>query len=184
MAEESFSFMNYKAFGEVEQDRFAYDWAKAHKLSTGTFLDIGCGDPFDCNNTYGLELIGWHGVGVDYNPEIVAKFNTSRITHAICENALTIDWKTELTAAGLGSIIDFLSLDLMDEEPDIMKALLEAGFSFHVITIEHDNEPEIKRKERELLSGAGYTLIKLDVLAPAWGPNQNRTPFEDWWTHE
>jgi hypothetical protein len=161
--------MNYRAYGEVGQDLFAFE--KIGQI--GTFLDIGCGNHFDQNNSYGLERIGWTGVAVDRDAEILAEWPKFRKARVICAEALTIDWKRELKGY---TTIDYLSIDLMDEEPEVMSALIIAGLSFRVITIEHDNTPEIRRKEREILFAAGYTLDRPNVLCP------NGTPFEDWWT--
>lgn len=44
----------------------------------GTYVDIGCFDPFKISNTYLFYKLGWSGINVDPNPNTIAMFSTSR----------------------------------------------------------------------------------------------------------
>jgi hypothetical protein len=140
----------------------------------GTFLDIGCRGPEDLNNTLLLEQNGWIGVSidiVDYSKEW-----ESRKTKFICTDALAFDYR-ELAPHFL---IDYLSLDI-EGQGDRFKALqkvINDGFEFNCITIEHDvyriHESYERIPQRALLTSLGYVLAFPDV-------KDGNCEMEDWW---
>jgi hypothetical protein len=78
---------------------------------------------------------------------------------------------------------DYISLDIDDTkgEPSkivqVLTSLLDAGFKFRVMTIEHDRYrigDETRNQVRAICAAHGYTLAVPDV---AHKGNQ----FEDWW---
>lgn len=56
--------MNNITYSQFGQDLWVID---RYPINNGYFVDIGCGDPFNINNTYLLELNGWKGIAVDAN---------------------------------------------------------------------------------------------------------------------
>lgn len=166
-----------KGYSQVGQDVFVMkvfgeDYA-------GFFVDVGCQGPRLINNTLLLEEDGWEGVSfdiVDYS-----ELWRMRQTHFVCTDAL----KCDFTTYDIPPVVDYLSVDInayAGARHDALKRLLDAGFEFRVITIEHDayrgadyavNE---RQQQRKLLNTAGYWLCRPDVGAAG-------APFEDWWVN-
>jgi hypothetical protein len=158
----------FRSHSQVCQDRFAWNILK--HTTTGFFLDIGCGHPISCNNSYALEEVGWCGIMNDLTPLLP---DPPRRALFIPGDASRISWTQFLPHQ-----VHYLSLDADEKSGDVLRHLLvtsEARFS--VITIEHDlylRGPELCKLERQLLTGAGYELVCANVL---WEGH----PFEDWW---
>lgn len=154
---------------QVGQDKWVLSLIKK-----GVFLDIGCRDPENLNNTLLLEQNGWDGISIDIVD--YSKLWEERKTKFICANALTIEWST----LKLPYLMDYLSLDI-EGDGDRFKALshlLKYGFNFKIITIEHDvycvHESLERTPQRELLTSLGYILLYPDV-------KDGNIEFEDWW---
>ena len=165
--------MNFISCSQAGQDKFAYERIG----NSGTFLDIGCGDQ-NGSNTLALERVGWTGVLVELDPKRAQWCRRNRTSILIEKDATRIDWglthKREF---------DYLSLDIDDTkgEPSkivqVLTSLINAGFMFRVMTIEHDRYrigDETRNQVRAICSAHGYTLAVPDV---AHKGNQ----FEDWW---
>ncbi len=168
---------NFKPSGQVGQDAFAYQQVGA----SGTFLDIGSNDPFYNSNSLSLEQAGWRGLAVDSDVEMAELFRSRRQTPILLSDATQVDWKTVLTEHRLGPVIDYLSIDIDGRELAILQNLMTAGFSFRVITCEHDRYwrgDEPRDAMRAFLLSQGYTLAVADVRAPQGQGGE----FEDWWT--
>jgi hypothetical protein len=175
-------------YGEAGQDKFA--WEQSGLKKDGTFLDLGAVGPQGArsnSNSYALELIGWHGLLIDFNPSYEEVARRERITPFICTDAASpdLDWQPLLTSVGLGFHIDYLSVDIDDgfsgknAEIITLERLFGAGYSFTAITIEHDAycRGDYKRApQRKLLQAAGYTLTVSNVK------QSGGLEFEDWWT--
>jgi hypothetical protein len=170
----------FKTHSQAGQDLFVFDQLVAPTgYTNGVFLDIGCGFPIEINNTYSLEQLGWRGVLVDKDPEFVALCRQQRQSPVIEADATTMIWANDS-----GRVIDYLSLDIDDEEGKeskvviVLKKLLTAGLSFRVITLEHDRYhlgDGTRNATREILLSAGYTLARPDVA-------HDGLEYEDWWT--
>jgi hypothetical protein len=170
-----------KSWSQVGQDL----WALENSGDNHTFLDIGCMEPFACNNTYILELADWKGLAIDFADLFISSWGQHRKCPAICVNALEVDWKTVLPANGLPLEIGYVSLDLYGEELQVLQNLAAAGVTFRCATVEHDGHSEQRAAIREFLLAEGYTLAVPDVLSPSAIINEKPvagTPFEDWWT--
>jgi len=139
-------------------------------------MDIGCNDPKKINNTLLLEEHGWTGVAFD-----IVDFSNEwkeRKAKFIQANVIEYDF------GKIRKKIDYLSLDVdsIGTNCFVMKRLIDYGFVFKAITIEHNiyagNEYDICERipQRELLSQNGYVLVKPDV-------SDDVNKFEDWWTH-
>ena len=142
----------------------------------GFFLDLGCNLPIEINNTYLLEQHGWTGIAVDIAD--YSKEWKQRKTIFICKDAFEINFSSYLPP-----VVDYLSLDIdgCGYNYRALKILLDAGFKFKVITIEHnlylgENYNQAERlPQRELLLNNRYKLVKADVEC-------ENAKFEDWWT--
>jgi FkbM family methyltransferase len=44
----------------------------------GFFVDVGCNNPIQKNNTFKLYLKGWKGINIDGNPDLIKKFRSIR----------------------------------------------------------------------------------------------------------
>lgn len=169
-----FVWTNYKSkvgsLSQVGQDLFALSmFPEDYK---GTFLDVGCNLPDKINNTLLLEQKGWDGFSldiVDYSEQW-----KSRKSKFICANALSYSYKE------LPKTIDYLSLDVEGTgiRFQALKRLIDLGFDFKVITIEHDAyrgfDKQERQPQRQLLQQRGYQLVFPDV-------HHNGCAFEDWW---
>jgi len=170
-----------KSWSQVGQDL----WALENSGGNLTFLDVGCMEPFSCNNTYILELAGWKGLAIDMENLFISSWGRHRKCPAVCANALEVDWAAVLPANGLPLEIGYLSLDLYGEELQVLQKMVAAGLSFRCATVEHDGRPELRKDIREFLLAQGYTLAVADVLSPPAvidGKDVAGQPFEDWWT--
>lgn len=142
----------------------------------GTFLDVGCYLPIEINNTYLLEQNGWIGISID-NRDYSKEWEI-RNTQFVCEDIFKIDFTDYL----FPKVIDYLSMDIdgCGYNYRALWRLIDTGFNFRAITIEHNlylgegfNEAE-RLPQRELLINNNYKLVREDV-------EDGGNKFEDWW---
>jgi hypothetical protein len=147
----------------------------------GTYLEIGCADPYYGNNTALLENeFGWSGTSVDIDSKLVETFNNHRNNKAIQKDATKINY-SELLQNNL--IIDYLQI--VCDPPSISYEVLQKipfhTHKFAVITFEHDDyiddTQSIRDKSRKFLQSFGYELIVSNV-AP-----DDYCSYEDWLVH-
>jgi len=146
---------------------------EAEGLRNGTFLDIGCGDPIDGNNSYELERSGWRGLLVD----ISADMRGARTSPFVCIDASLIDWPEILRQHALPSVIDYLSFDVDGGSVPAFHNLPLGQVRFRYLTVEHDSYrfgDGPRSLMRATLSGLGYELLCPDVTL-------NGCAYEDWW---
>lgn len=163
-------------YSQVCQDMFVLS-VLGGKID-GSYLEIGAAHSHYNSNTALLEELGWRGVGVELNKDLASQ-HSSRKNKVICDDALSLDYKSIL--APFGEVIDYLQIDI--EPPNnTFEALLMIPFEnhkFRVITYEHDHYADMtktyREKSRRYLSSLGYTLLVNDV-----SPNKECS-FEDWW---
>jgi hypothetical protein len=166
-----------KTYSQVGQDKWILSlFPKGYK---GFFMDLGCNDPQVINNTLLLEEQGWEGVAFDITD--LEKEWVNRNALFICADVLSYNFLN----IGLPMLIDYVSVDIdaIGSNHQIMKTLLDLGFEFKAITIEHNlyiseefNQRE-RLPQRELLLSKGYTLAYRDVMDDDGQFNK----FEDWW---
>jgi hypothetical protein len=154
------------------------------KKENGTYLEIGAGNYKFGNNTLMLEeKYGWKGVSLEWNKDLVYKFNTNRKNQCICADATKVDY-TEILK-DLPNTIDYLQLDCDPPSVtfEILKLIPFDTHQFNVITYEHDyyNDPtkSFRQKSRDYLTSKGYILAVGDVTAD----REEQMNFEDWWVH-
>lgn len=147
---------------------------------TGTYLEIGAGDPVYGNNTYLLEQkFGWTGTAIDYNADLSAAYNRKRGDSNQC---ITAD-ATEFDYTDIGPYIDYLQIDC--DPPEVSyQALQRIDFDktdFGVITFEHDLYADtsklIKYLASDYLESKGYIRIVENI-----SPDGVRA-YEDWWVN-
>jgi FkbM family methyltransferase len=163
-------------YSQIGQDKFVLSFFnnKYH----GTFLDIGCQLPEEINNTMLLEENGWTGLSLDI--EDYSEEWKERKNPFIQADALTCDYYELFKKHNMASVIDYLSIDIEGDGSRIacLKKILDTGYEFKVITIEHDayrGFDETERKpQRELLTKKKYTLLNPDI-------ELDGQAVEDWW---
>jgi len=167
-------------FSQVLQDIFVLTATEGKR--NGTYLEIGCAEPFYNNNTALLEKdFGWKGISIDVDHQCITDFFKQRNNIALCADALTIDFEELLHSFAFPKTIDYLQLDC--DPPsitlDILKKIPFDTYTFGVITFEHDyyRDTSTRQVSRDLLLSKGYKLIVSDVAF-----NDNDV-FEDWWIH-
>jgi hypothetical protein len=150
-------------------------------LEFGSWIEIGCADPIYGNNTKLLEELGWDGISIDIDPQVVDKWK-DRTTTPYSMNALHIDWE-KMPIWDLNNVTDYLQIDV--DPPQISyEVLLKIPFwkhKFRVITFEHDfytdELGDIREKSRNYLKSFGYELVVNDIAVDEY------SSYEDWWVH-
>lgn len=156
---------------------------------SGTYLEIGGGEPVTDNSTYLLEKeFGWRGVTIEFDSSLVAKWAECRKNPCLKADATTLDYDQILTAHGLGPDIDFLQIDVDGKNTALNSHSFEAlqridfkKYFFGFVTFEHNlylnaDNPE-RQRSREILLDHGYTMLISDV-------KHNNLVFEDWYVLE
>jgi hypothetical protein len=164
-------------FSQANQDRFVSYILKNQK--NGFFIDIGCGDPFNINNSYFFEKeLGWDGICIDISNQDYS----NRKTKFYSKSALDINYKKFFEENNVPKVIDYLSLDIdCPYTLDALKLIVEAtDYEYKVMTVEHDwcnhDDRLIYRiEQREILENLGYQRLVSDVWLYDYGY------FEDWW---
>lgn len=166
--------------GQLCQGLFAY--LMNERKEAGTYIDVGCRDPYRTNNTWFLEkTLGWTGISID----IVDYSSTwmDRTSTFVQMDALTGDFDSLYKKHEIPTVVDYLTHDL-EGNGDRYKGLIRMPFDDHeykVITIEHDAyrgyDLTERQPQREFLQKRGYLLVAADVRSHA-GDVQ-----EDWWVH-
>tara|TARA_R100000908_G_scaffold63250_2_gene43919 strand:- start:1161 stop:1835 length:675 start_codon:yes stop_codon:yes gene_type:complete len=176
-----------KAPNTSHQDTFALQLIG----KSGFFLDLGCRDPIDGNNSYLLEYYGWKGLLFDVNNNSIEKCKKIRSNPSFCIDVNSSKFLEVLNEfLPKNNIVDFISLDIDGPLgrgiPLVLSNLLNT-IEFKCMTYEHDlyahivhNKECLNRKEsREILTKFGYFNLFPDVK---WSLSEDRdTRFEDWW---
>lgn len=153
-----------RKFGQLDQDRIIL--AYLNQKHDGTFVDIGCGQPFTLSNTALLEKeFGWSGIAIDIMdiPDCDSWSNRPN-TKLIISDALNIDYESLFNDFFGDREIDFLSLDL--EPPELSFRVLEKlpfdKWKPKIIAYEtdsyRDNGEQRDKEAIEFMSNLGYSL--------------------------
>ena len=170
-------------YSQVGQDQFAIDMLNGKR--DGFYLEIGAYHSSNISNTHMLEKeYGWSGVSFEIEPDRVEEFNLNRSNKCYLADATTFDYESLLDRLNAPKQIDYLQVDI-EPATSSLQALLALPlekYRFSTITFEHDlyadptNNMDVKNKQKEVLSGLGYKLVRENVTEPFHG-----LPFEDWW---
>jgi len=164
-----------KNYSQCFQDMFVLMMTNGKK--DGTYLEIGCADPFYGNNTALLEQLGWRGDSIDISPQWEQKWAENGRK---CEIANALEYNY---GGQEGEIIDYLQIDC--DPPiisfEVLKKIPLHNIKFRVITFEHDHYDDdtkmVREKSRKYLKSFGYELIVSDISPDEY------SPYEDWWIH-
>lgn len=165
-------------YSQALQDMFVLYHTKGNK---GTYLEIGAGHPFYGNNTALLEELGWTGVSLDYNKEMVDAFNKQRKNPCLLQDATKADYLKILK--DFPKVIDYLQIDCDPAEVSlqVLKKIPFDKYQFKIITFEHDSylspKKEVRKESRGYLKQQGYVLVEKDVTI------NGKDSFEDWYIH-
>ena len=165
-----------ESYSQIGQDKWVLSlFPEGYK---GYFMDVGCNDPKNINNTLLLEEHGWDGVAYDITN--YSKEWKDRKTRFICTDVLGFDFFE------LPLLIDYMSLDIdiLGTNYTVLNNLIDlVGIEFKVITFEHNlylgreyNQAE-RLPQRKLLKEKGYTLAHADI-------EYEGNAFEDWWINK
>jgi len=165
-------------YSQLYQDEFVVSlFDKDYK---GTYVDVGCQLPDKINNTLLLEENGWWGISIDI--ENYTEQWKSRKTKFIQCDALNCKYDVIFDSNNIPKIIDYLNIDIEGEGNRFaaLKKVMEAGYEFKIITIEHDAYRGYDLSERQLqrkfLHELGYVLLCADVYI-----DNPKYAMEDWW---
>jgi hypothetical protein len=153
------------------QDNFAL----AILPGKNTFLDIGCGHGRHGSNTFVLEKLGWTGLLVDIDRDLIELNKSFRTSPCIAADVTTCDWSKILDK----DVYDYLSFDVDDATIAAVKNFPWEKVRFRVATIEHDSYRvggAARDYIRAVMKTHGYICVSRDVLTSFSGE-----PFEDWW---
>ena len=168
-------------YSQVGQDQFVLDMTKGK--SNGVYVEIGAYHSTYISNTYILEKdYGWSGISFEIVEDRVNEFNLNRINKCYMADATLFDYESLFDMLNLPKQIDYLQIDIEPAEKSLMAlfALPLKKYRFSVITFEHDlyadpKNIDVKNRQKDLLIGLGYKLVREDVVDPTG------LPFEDWW---
>lgn len=169
------------SFSQSGQDFFALDSLRKNRKNSGTYLELGSYLPYKNSNTALLEIHGWSGISIEKQPEIVNEFNSVRKNHAICADALSLNYG--IICKSFNSHFDYCSIDIDPAHQSYLalKKILESGVTFNALTFEHDKYRDgliIQLASVLLLKKFGMKRIEKNVQAPGFGA------FEDWWIND
>jgi hypothetical protein len=155
-------------YSQAGQDKFVLDRIGAN----GTYLEIGAAYPIVYNNTYLLELNGWTGLSIDFEPNYLEQWKV-RKNPIVIADALTFNYPDV-------DRYDYLQLDIDPTEKTfalLQKLLKEYKTRYSIITFETDAylDNRFVEPSRKLLSDYGYKLEVADVICEGYGA------FEDWY---
>lgn len=165
-------------YSEAHQDLFTlYIHDGKH---TGTYLEIGAGQPHYGNNTALLENLGWGGISIDIDQSLVNSYNNMRRNKCLCADATTLNYGKLLLGF---EHLDYVQIDCDPAQTSlaVLKALPLDRVRAAVLTFEHDayidRNSTVRRESREHLRALGYELVVSNIA-----PDSYRA-YEDWWVY-
>jgi hypothetical protein len=167
------------SYAQAFQDLFVVAMLGGKRNSS--YLDVGCFDPVEGNNTQLLDVdFGWDGMSIDHVEQSFGMsgrrgtFIHADATQPPSERMCRI--RDRIAPDG---VIDYLSLDVDEDTNKALPHLLDFA-RYRVITIEHDvyaRGVEQQEEQRKMLYDKGYVLQCPDVHMQG----QPELVFEDWW---
>ena len=161
--------------GKEQQDQFAYYLLG----SKSTFLDVGCYHPIQWNNTFALENLGWFGLLVDIEEKWVDLCRQNRKNKTLLCDVASDKFIETLEANWPTKHFGYVSMDADSGNVAAVASFLSAGFTFDVMTYEHDSYEfgnERKEPTKKALEQNGYILLFEDVRC-----TEENLAWEDWW---
>jgi hypothetical protein len=184
-----------KKCSQAFQDKFVADIIGQN----GTYIEIGAHLPKRRSNTYNLEVFGnYKGFGIELDTDYKTHWDNQneRKNKVYWDNALTFDYNMAALENNLSNQIDYLSCDIEPPENTLnaLTRIINQGFTFNVITFEHDRYQADKKYELaadEFLLDRGYKIAVYDVyyrspekIFETWYINKNidfkKVSFSEW----
>ena len=176
------------SYSQLNQDVFV---DKVLQQDDGFFIEAGCGDGYTLSNTLALEEIGWTGLLIDIDKDLLEKCLKLRSKNS---NVLRLDLSLVslsdvLRAFDAPKIIDYLSIDIDDYSLAPLVGFPFEEYDVKVITFEHDSYrlgSQLQTPSRKFLKEKGFKLICRDVggnilEATTLIPYTMASPQEDWY---
>jgi hypothetical protein len=165
-------------YSQAHQDLFALG-LNNYKLN-GTYVDIGCSMPRDCNNSYLLEKFDWKGINIDIRA-FEKMWEEHRSNKFLACDATKLNYKELFDNTFDKKTIDFLSFDIDSASNIVLPLLPFEDYTFSTIAIEHDlvtDTTEFKQLQHEILRKHNYICIAENVCV---FEKHCHAMFEDWW---
>ena len=151
------------------QSQFCQDlWVDnvLNKKNNGYFIDLGCYEYKNINNSYFLEKErNWKGLAVEIEERFKNEWIENRPnTIFLNEDATKIDYEMVLEKNNFPKEIDYLSIDL---EPALISIqalykIINTNYIFRTISFETDyyRDQSTRDDSRELFKQRGYIFVK------------------------
>jgi len=170
---------DFKSYSQAYQDWFAL-YMNEFKTD-GYFLDLGCNQPFEGNNSALLESLGWKGILIDYQKSFVDLCSSQRKNKVLNIDLVQTNITDLLIENDAPNVIDYISIDLDNNAAlSCIKNLNFDKFTIKCITFEHDAYAlgdEMRKASREFLLSKGLIIACKDVTI------FNGKQFEDWYVN-
>ena len=178
------------SYSQLNQDIFV---DTVLQQRSGFFIEAGCGDGYTLSNTLALEEIGWNGIFIDIDKDLLEKCLKLRDKNSIVlELDLSlVSLKDILAAFNAPKIIDYLSIDIDDYSLAPLVGFPFEEYNIKVITFEHDAYrfgSQLKTPSRKFLKEKGFKLVcknvgsvVLEEANPV--PYSLASPQEDWYVN-
>ena len=153
------------SYSQLNQDIFV---DTVLQQRSGFFIEAGCGDGYTLSNTLALEEIGWNGILIDIDKDLLEKCLKLRDKNSIVlELDLSlVSLKDILAAFNAPKIIDYLSIDIDDYSLAPLVGFPFEEYNIKVITFEHDAYrfgSQLKTPSRKFLKEKGFKMICKNV---------------------
>ena len=178
------------SYSQLNQDIFV---DTVLQQRSGFFIEAGCGDGYTLSNTLALEEIGWNGILIDIDKDLLEKCLKLRDKNSIVlELDLSlVSLKDILAAFNAPKIIDYLSIDIDDYSLAPLVGFPFEEYNIKVITFEHDAYrfgSQLKTPSRKFLKEKGFKLVCKNVGSVVLEeantvPYSLASPQEDWYVN-
>ena len=160
--------------GQANQVRFVLYVLK--EKQNGYFLEIGSNHPIEINNTYLMEnKYNWKGIMVEYNSKYLPLYKKYRPNSIhLINDARNIDYKKVFESNNIPSSIDYLQIDLDENDGSTINALIK--LDAEILDTFRGNICNTREISRQIFKKRGYICIFEDV-------NNEDCPYEDWYVH-
>ena len=147
----------------------------------GFFLDIGCAEPIENNNTYLLERNGWRGILLDSNQKCINECKIKRSSFSYCLDVTKINWLDLLKKHNIPKVIDYISMDADDANIEVMQNFPFNEYEFKIMTYETDLYSNSRRQQvcEQILSDHPQYIQFLKNAQLEDGK-----AWEDWWINK
>lgn len=186
---------DFKSYSQSLQDYFVLSLLTKNK----TYIEIGSHAPKKRSNTYSLEVnFNWTGFGVELDKQYKSLWIdcAERKNKIYWEDALTFNYENAAVENNLSKNIGYLSCDIEPPENtyNALVKVINQGFTFDVITFEHDKYrgiADFEIKANNFLLSCGYQIAVYDVyfknkdrIYETWYINKNikfdKMSFDQW----